>query len=52
LGTARNIAKALGVPLAYLYCEENDVAELLLAMQGVKGKQRAGLISSWLEQVA
>ncbi|MGQ2922601.1 MAG: helix-turn-helix domain-containing protein [Hydrogenophaga sp.] len=52
LGTARNIAKALGVPLAYLYCEENDVAELLLALQGVKGKRRAGLISSWLEQVA
>lgn len=52
VATARNIARALGVPLAYLYCEENDVAELLLAMQGVKGKQRAGLISSWLEQVA
>lgn len=52
VATARNIANALGVPLAYLYCEENDVAELLLAMQGVKGKRRAGLISSWLEQVA
>ncbi len=52
LGIARNIAKALGVPLAYLYCEENDVAELLLALQGTKGKRRAGLISSWLEQVA
>lgn len=52
IATARNIARALGVPLAYLYCEESDVAELLLAMQGVKGKRRAGLISSWLEQVA
>jgi len=52
LGIARNIAKALGVPLAYLYCEENDMAELLLAMQEVKGKRRTGLIASWLEQVA
>lgn len=52
LGTARNIAKALGVPLAYLYCEENDVAELLAALQRTKAKQRAALISSWLEQIA
>ncbi|QHE86414.1 helix-turn-helix domain-containing protein [Hydrogenophaga sp. BPS33] len=51
LGIARNIAKALEVPLAYLYCEENDVAELLLAMQAVKGKRRTALIASWLEQV-
>lgn len=52
VATSRNIAKALGVPLAYLYCEENDVAGLLLALHRSRGKQRAALISSWLEQIA
>ena len=27
--TARAIAEALGVPLAYMYCEDDRVAELL-----------------------
>lgn len=49
LGTARNIAKALGVPLAYLYCEENDVAELLLALGTLPVKRRSALIVNWLE---
>ena len=30
--TARQIADALGVPLAYLYCEDDDVANLLLRL--------------------
>jgi transcriptional regulator with XRE-family HTH domain len=47
VATAKNIAKALGVPLAYLYCEENDVAELLLALGKVPAKQRGPLIASW-----
>lgn len=52
LGTARNIAKALGVPLAYLYCEENDVAELLLALGTLPVKRRSAVISSWLESTS
>jgi transcriptional regulator with XRE-family HTH domain len=30
--TARLIAQALGVPLAYLFCDEDAVAELLLRL--------------------
>lgn len=51
LDTARNIAKALGVPLAYLYCEESDVASLLLALKTVPAKQRGTLISSWMNEI-
>ncbi|WP_382325224.1 helix-turn-helix domain-containing protein [Hydrogenophaga sp. UC242_50] len=52
LDTARNIAKALGVPLAYLYCEENDVASLLMALKKVPVKQRGTLISTWMNELA
>lgn len=31
-GTARLIARVLGVPLAYLYCEDDEIAALLLAL--------------------
>lgn len=51
LDTARNIAKALGVPLAYLYCEENDVASLLMALKKVPVKQRGTLISTWINEL-
>ena len=51
LGTAMNIAKVLRVPLAYLYCEENDVAGLLLALKKVPAKQRETLISSWMNEI-
>lgn len=30
--TARLISEALGVPLPYLYCDDDDVAALLLAL--------------------
>jgi transcriptional regulator with XRE-family HTH domain len=52
LGTAMNMAKALGVPLAYLYCEDNDVASLLLALNKVPSEQRGTLISSWINEIA
>ena len=52
LATARNIAKALDVPLAYLYCEESDVATLLLALKAMPAKKRSSVISTWLEDVA
>ena len=32
LPTAKLIAEALGVPLVYLYCEEDSIATLLLAL--------------------
>lgn len=51
LGTARNIAKALGVPLAYLYCEENDVARLLLALGKLPAKRRSATALAWVEEL-
>lgn len=51
LDTARNIAKALGVPLAYLYCEEKDVASLLLALKKMPSKQRGTLIATWMNEM-
>lgn len=32
VATARQIAEALKVPLAYLYCDDDEVADLLLAL--------------------
>ncbi|MDP4075178.1 helix-turn-helix domain-containing protein [Acidovorax sp. A1169] len=32
VGTARLIARVFGVPLAYLYCEDDEIAALLLAL--------------------
>jgi transcriptional regulator with XRE-family HTH domain len=52
LGTARNIAGALGVPLAYLYCEENDIAGLLLALGKTPAKKRTAVVNAWLEYLA
>ena len=46
--TARLIADALGVPLEHLYCEDDDVAALLLALAGLKGKVRQATIAGWL----
>jgi hypothetical protein len=51
LRTARNIAKALSVLLAYLYCEENEIAGLLLTLSQVVHKRRASIVSSWIEEL-
>lgn len=49
--TARLIAQALGVPLAYLYCEDDDMAALLLAIERVPQEQRNLLLARWLAQL-
>jgi transcriptional regulator with XRE-family HTH domain len=41
IATARLIADALGVSLAYLYCEDDAVAQLLLALHQLPAEQRA-----------
>lgn len=38
--TARLVADALGVPLTYLYCEDDKVAGLLLALHRLGPKER------------
>ena len=49
--TARNIAKALDVPLAYLYCEEKDIGALLLELGKLQGTRRSLLISTWIKDL-
>jgi len=36
--TALNIAKALKIPVAYLYCDDDQLAELILLLATVKKK--------------
>lgn len=49
--TARLISAALGVPLAYLYCEDDEVAELLLALRMLSPSTRHRTIASWLSHL-
>lgn len=41
LPTVRLIALALNVPLSYLYCEDDELAVLLLALHRLEPEQRA-----------
>ena len=38
IDTAKRLAAALGVPMAYLYCEEDDLAQLLVLASNLKNK--------------
>lgn len=49
--TARLIAKVLGVPLAYLYCDEGDIAMLLKELATRSAIQRKALVSQWLQNL-
>ncbi|QOQ80735.1 helix-turn-helix transcriptional regulator [Comamonas thiooxydans] len=49
--TARQIAEVLGVPLAYLYCEDDEVAELLLALRRLKSSVRLQRVTSWINEM-
>jgi len=48
--TARLIANALGVPLTYLYCEDDKVAALLLALHRLRASERNRKIEEFLGQ--
>lgn len=50
--TARQIAEALGAPLEYLYCEDDGVARLLMALSQLKASARRQLVSRWLDEMA
>lgn len=50
--TARHIAEVLGVPLAYLYCEDDETANLLLALWMLNPPVRQETVSAFLEQIA
>jgi hypothetical protein len=49
--TARAIADVLGVPLAYLYCEDDKVAALLLALHKLKPGARDRKVAELLQQI-
>lgn len=50
--TARQIAEALGAPLEYLYCEDDDVARVLMALSQLKPNVRRQVASRWLGEIA
>ena len=49
--TARLIAGALGVPLTYLYCEDDKIAALLLALHQMEPKTRDGKVQEFMGQL-
>ena len=49
--TAQLIARALKVPLSYLYCEDDEVAALLLAMERLPEKKRAETARQWRAKI-
>ena len=49
LPTARLIANALGVPLPYLYCEDDKVATLLLALHRLSEGERNRMVQEFLD---
>jgi transcriptional regulator with XRE-family HTH domain len=49
--TARLIAEALSVPVAYLYCEDDQVADLLLRIYKLAPRERGRVVKAMLDQV-
>ncbi|WP_050812413.1 helix-turn-helix domain-containing protein [Acidovorax radicis] len=50
--TARQIAEALGAPLEYLYCEDDNLAAVLLSLAKLKPNARKQVVSRWLAELA
>ncbi len=50
--TARLIASALGAPLAYLYCEDDNIASLLLALHRLGSNERDMTVRKFTGQLA
>ncbi len=49
--TAALIAGTLGIPLAYMYCEDNNIAALLLALHKLKPAARDRKIAEFRGQL-
>lgn len=50
--TAKAIARALKVPLAYLYCEDDGVAALLLALHLLRREERDARVRQFVRLLA
>lgn len=45
---AKHIADALGIPLSYLYCDEDELAQLILAIGNMQKSERHQFIEACL----
>lgn len=52
LKTARHLAEALGVPLGYLYCDDDKLANIVLAVSQLPESDRDHLLRSLEERLA
>ncbi len=52
VATARLIADALKVPLAYLFCEDDPMASLLLSLHQLGEQERAARIQQFSDMLA
>ncbi len=52
LPTVKLIATGLKVPLAYLYCEDDNTANLLVELHKLNSKQRATQLQKFLNELA
>lgn len=50
--TARAIAETLGVPLGYLYCDDDRLAEIILAVSELPASDQEHLLRSLKERLA
>ncbi len=49
--TARRIANSLNAPLSFLYCEDDDVAVLLLALHRLEPEIRQRIVQLFVEEI-
>lgn len=52
LPTARLIAHAMGAPLSYLYCEDDKMAALLLALHRLSAGERNRKVAEFIGQLS
>lgn len=50
--TAQALARALNAPLAYFYCEDDRVADLLLALHQLRLEERDAQISLFMRSIS
>ncbi len=50
--TSRLIARAMGAPLAYLYCEDDKVAALLLALHKLGNAEHNRVVQKFVDRLA
>jgi len=51
LSTVKQLAMVLQAPLPYFYCEDEDVAKLLMTLYSVPVKQRREKINAFIAQI-